>query len=398
MMKFFKISLFFCLSLFLCGCNPVEDSNHITFSTWGSQSEIKVVKALIKQYEQINNIQVKLIHIPQNYFQKLHLLFASNQAPDVAFINNYYLPVYQEADLLLDLSPYFLDELKSDLYFNNAIKSLSKGNSLYAVPRDVSNIVVYYNKDMFKRYGISYPNENWTYDDLIKLGKQFSNGEQWAVGIEENPLFWEPVLWSNDATIFDENGVFVLNNQNSKQALKYFIDLKNKYKIIPPKSITANRTMAQLFLDEKVAMHFSGRWLVPKYRQEAKFDWDVVSIPRGVVGSVSGSDSSGWAISKNSKNIDLAISFVKYMSSKEVVSEVTKSGLITPARKDVAYSDVFLDGKKPKNVKTFLKINNNAKINTIPKNYNKKIEKLMKILEPYFLGVKNITSDTKFEL
>ena len=64
------------------------------------------------------------------------------------------------------------------------------------------------------------------------------------------------------------------------------------------------------------------------------------------------------------------------MSSKEVINEITKTGLIIPARKDVAYSTTFLDELKPQHAKIFLKINNNAKIKNIPKNYYKKILKI----------------------
>ena len=62
----------------------------IRFSSWGSQTETALLIPLIKQFESENpDIKVEFIHIPQNYFQKLHLLFASNLAPDVVFINNF---------------------------------------------------------------------------------------------------------------------------------------------------------------------------------------------------------------------------------------------------------------------------------------------------------------------
>ena len=398
MCKFKKLLIILFCSLTLCACSSKKNENKLVFSTWGSQSEIKIITPLVEKFENDNNIDVEIIHIPQNYFQKLHLLFASKKSPDVIFINNYYIPIYQNAGLLLDLTPYFQNEINNDLYFTNAIKSMSIDKKLYAIPRDISNLVIYYNKNLFKKYKIAYPQTNWTYNDLLKIGEKFAKHDIYAIGFEENPLYWEPILWANNASIFDNNGNTNINNTNSLNALKYYIELKNKYKITPDKSYTMNRTNAQLFLDEKIAMHISGRWLVHKYRNEAKFDWDIINLPNGKAGSISSSDSSGWAISKTSPNKDLAVKFIKYMSSNEVINEITKTGLIIPARKDVAYSTTFLDELKPQHAKIFLKINNNAKIKNIPKDYYKKIDRLMKILEPYFLNKKIILQDTKFEL
>ena len=58
--------------------------------------------------------------------------------------------------------------------------------------------------------------------------------------------------------------------------------------------------MAQMFLQGKIAMHISGRWLVPKYRESAHFDWDITQFPKGTKGSIVPLDASGWAISSKS--------------------------------------------------------------------------------------------------
>ena len=57
-----------------------------------------------------------------------------------------------------------------------------------------------------------------------------------------------------------------------------------------------------MFLQQKIAMHLSGRWLVPKYRTDANFDWDIVNFPCKTGGYCMNIDASGYAISKKSKN------------------------------------------------------------------------------------------------
>ena len=81
-------------------------TNTISFSSWGSQSETIIMKELIREYEQRSGTKINFVHIPQNYFQKIQLLFASGLEPDVVFFNNQNIQMYIKAELLEDLSKY----------------------------------------------------------------------------------------------------------------------------------------------------------------------------------------------------------------------------------------------------------------------------------------------------
>ena len=72
-----KIIIFVCLilgvSLFCCGifCAKKSDKIVIQFASWGSESEISILKPILENFEKENpDIKVDFMHIPQNYFQK----------------------------------------------------------------------------------------------------------------------------------------------------------------------------------------------------------------------------------------------------------------------------------------------------------------------------------------
>lgn len=370
-MKKFVLSLF--LVLFLCSaCTKSGDKTVIQFASWGSQSETEILKPIISDFEKENpSIKIDFMHIPQNYFQKIHLLMASNLSPDIIFINNLYLPVY--ADFLEDLTPYVN---KSDFYIQT-IKALSYDGKILAIPRDASNLVVFYNKTLFDKYGIKYPDKNWTFNDLLNISLEFKKNNIFGISFDDVPLFYLPYLMSNGG------GFYELENKNSQEALKFYADLRNKYNVAPKKSQSASATMAQMFLQQKLAMQVSGRWLVPKYRTSADFDWDIINFPSGKSGSIVQMDSSGWAVSKASKNKKDAIKFIQYLSDKENIAKMTKSGLITPARVDVANSEVFLSGK-PKSSKIFLDVIKTSKPTPVSKDYREVTDELSQKLEPLF--------------
>ena len=64
--------------------------------------------------------------------------------------------------------------------------------------------------------------------------------------------------------------------------------------------------------------------------------------------------------------------------------------MIVPARKDIAYSDKFLDKKlPPENALVFLEAIKTGKITPVNEDYNNITDRLNKLLEPVFLGKKN---------
>ncbi len=385
-----KLILIVCLIVtvglfgYLYSKNKINDQRVvIQFSSWGSESEISILKPILKDFEKENpDIKIDFMHIPQNYFQKLHLLFASNTSPDVIFINNQYLPIYANAGVLEELSEYEKD-FEFDKFYSKALTTMSWKAGYYAVPRDISNLVIFYNKDLFKKYGVKYPHTGWTYDEFLITAKKLTHRpDSFGFSFEEEPLYYLPFLTSEgyfDLPYYDK----VKNNNGLLQ----YANLRNKYHVAPYKKESASATMAQMFLQGKIGMHLSGRWLVPKYRQEAKFDWDIIEFPKMKEGSIVPMDSSGWAISKASKHKPQAVRLIKYLSSKSSIDKFTKSGLIVPARIDSANSENFLDGQKPKNAKVFLSIIKTSAPSHVSTDYREILDELKSKTEILFNSV-----------
>ena len=372
--------VFLCLSILLislfCFANieKADKNIHIQFATWGSESELNTLKPMLEEFEQENpDIKVELMHIPQNYFQKIHLLFASNTAPDVIFINNQYLPLYANAGVLEDLTDY--KEFEYEKFFPKSIESMTFGNKIYAVPRDVSNLVFFYNKDLFNKQNVSYPKADWSLGDLLNIAQKLTTKKTFGISFEEKPLYFLPYMlyyggWGvNDSADYFKKDV--LDNPDNKKGLEFYANLRTKYHFAPLKEEIGSATMAQMFLQGKVGMYLSGRWMVPKIRDEAKFDWDVVEFPHKMF-----MDSSGWAISKSSKHKNEALKLIQFLSSEQNSKEFTKSGLIVPARLDSAYSKEFLDNKKPYNAQAFLTTAQNSVPTPVTINYNEILDDL----------------------
>ena len=331
-----KRLLFLLLSVMLfCSCskNNVEE---LTFSSWGSVTETKILETLIENYQKDNpSVKINFMHIPQNYFQKVHLLFASSTPPDVIFINNLYLPVYENFLEPLD------DIIDKEEYYSKSIETLSSNDHLYAVPRDISNFVFYYNKNIIREI-----NPGWSFEEFFNLISKNTTKDHWSVSYERDIFLASPYT----LTLGFEKGI------------EFYKNIEGKYS--PTPADIGSMTLAQMFLDEKLALYMSGRWMYPKIREEAKFPFGVITFP-GIVSA----DASGWAISKNSKHKEAAKNFIKYLSSKRSIDYFTATGLIVPAR---------IDSSEQIRERAFLDAINKSVVVKTDKNYNKIRDELNK--------------------
>lgn len=352
---------------FLIPKNNTVD-NSIKFASWGSQSETKILKEIISDFEKETNIKVDFIHIPQNYYQKIHLLFASHLEPDVIFINNQNIQMYIKANLLEDLTPYFKNEIKS--YYPEALNCFKYKDKLYAIPRDISNLVIYINKDFFKKAGINPNIQLSTTDELKTIAEKLTTKEYYGINTEEDCLYWLNFISANGGGALSDNGKELkIKDTKSLNALNLYSDFIHKYHISPTKAQIGSMTTAQMFINKKLAMYTGGRWMVPKFRETIDFDWDIIQFPATEENKIY-IDASGWAVSKSSKNKTNAIKFIKYISDKKSIDKLSESGLIIPANIECAEKYIVNEKtENPKHAEIFITSIKKSKPTPVNENY-----------------------------
>lgn len=346
----------------LTACSPRPEK--LTFATWGSVDEMALLKPMLADFTAKTGTEVELLHIPEHYFQKLPILFATRQAPDVLFLNNMTLPSYADAGALLPLDARLQESsvLREADFYPSGLDAMRWKGDLYAVPRDLSNLVVYVNRDMVKAAGMDLPAPTWTMADMLETAKRLSHGEGqnriFGISFDKRPLFWLPYLWSEGGDLFDETfRRSRLAEPQAIEALQFYADLAHRYHVAPREVDTGNAPMAQLFAQGKLAMFVSGRWSVPAFRKSLSFDWDVLPFPHGKAGSIVDVDASGWAVSARSPRQEAAWKLIEHLASQEQSAKFSEGGLIVPARRDVAESPGFLAaGQKPVSSQTFLDV------------------------------------------
>lgn len=396
-LAFFAASV--AVGLGACGTGS---SSGLTFATWGSVEEVALLKPLIERFNQAHpETPVTLLHIPDGYFQKLHLLFAAGQAPDVVFLNNWQLPAYAASGQLHDLTPRLAAStaLKATDFFPASLEASRYKGTLYAIPRDVSNLVVYVNLDRFAAKGVEPPKLDWGWEDLRRIGPTFvedSDGDgridHWAISADPRPLFYLPFVWSAGGDLLSSDlSRFTLDSPEARLGLETFRQLRDDWHLAPRETETGGAAMGQLFAQGKLAMFVSGRWSVPAFRETLGFRWDIRPFPQGPAGSIVDADSSGWAIAKGTRHPEAAWRFIEHLAGAEASQAFTSGGLIIPARPDIAHSADFLQpGKPPAHARVFLDVLETARPLRTPPTWGELNGELEQNLGPVWQGRRSL--------
>jgi multiple sugar transport system substrate-binding protein len=120
------------------------------------------------------------------------------------------------------------------------------------------------------------------------------------------------------------------------------------HKVAPAAAEMAGQGVMDLFISNKLAMAFIGRWDVATIlRADPNFNMDIQHVPTGPAGKVTRLSTGAYAITAGSKYPEAAWEFVKYLTSRPVYDYFAAGGLIIPAYIPAATGKAFLDPTVP---------------------------------------------------
>jgi multiple sugar transport system substrate-binding protein len=251
---------------------------HLVLGSYVFGNVADVIKKLVGDYTAKNpNLTVDFEFADYSGFMdKLTTEIAAGTQPDIAMLIPDSLPKYYAQDLLLDLEP-FVQAAKVDKskWFDHAWEGLQFGPDKhhYAVPLTFDACVLWYNKNLFDKANIKYPDDTWDYDKLVEAAKaltvsQGGSTSQWGLGIG-----WEP--WYQFMEMF---GVKPWDGQNFQKStfdtpavietIQKCADFYVKYKTTPVQpansGLAVNGADVQ-FAAGNMAMLLGGTWNTQTY-------------------------------------------------------------------------------------------------------------------------------------
>ncbi|WP_282935963.1 extracellular solute-binding protein [Paenibacillus sp. RC67] len=235
-----------------------------------------------------------------------------------------------------------------------AAKIASGGKEMWGVPVFNNNLVMYYNKDLFDKFGVSYPKEQMTWDELNELSKKLGR-------TDDSNVYVGYTTSANHALRMNQLSQPYLKQDGLKSAItsdnwrKYYeTAFLTPYKASGLDAFTSKNNRMPNFLTQEAAMfmYLSSAMFINK--EYETLNWDMVPIPtfKDMPGVGSQPYPTFFSVTSTSKHKDEATEIVKYLVSEEVQMKLSKKGIMPVLNNDAVKKAFGQDSKfKSKNLK-----------------------------------------------
>jgi multiple sugar transport system substrate-binding protein len=279
------------------------------------------------------DVKIKHVHW-DNPGRQYKDLIAAGTIPDL-IIDNTRMNVQRwifDNDLEYDIrdliKKYNFDTTKLNPSLMAQMANLRTDGSIYGLPYNNNDFVLFYNKDIFDKFGVDYPKNGMTYDEIYEIAKKLTrvDGEVTYKGFSQNPghymnynqLSLSPLSLSEDkASMSSPEWKNVVDN------LRRFYDIPaNQFDTVETFATKANIAMAVATVDH----------LVSYYEQNKNLNFDIVSVPsfKEAMDTRYQPNVYSMYITKQSQKKDLAFQAMAALLSEEHQVDLAKEGVIVP--------------------------------------------------------------------
>ncbi|TMV48734.1 extracellular solute-binding protein [Paenibacillus mesophilus] len=242
--------------------------------------------------------------------------------------------------LELDMSSY-IKEYKINLndfepQLINYIRSISNGG-MYGIPGGSAiNHLLFYNKSLFDKFGVSYLKDGMTWNEVMDVSAKLTRSDS---GIN----YYGFTGHLGVMTSWNQLGVSLVDPKTNKPTINTDERWKSYFQ-----TVYGNTTLNEAYRRDNRAFSGStarlvegrtaillfnaGIALVTKELQEETINWDMVSLPSFKEAPNTGSpmNSTIWGLTKQTRNKKAAMEVIAYLVSDENLLPLAKKGFLVP--------------------------------------------------------------------
>lgn len=262
------------------------------------------------------------VYVPfADYQKQLTLAKASQQLPDLAILDGCSMASFIAMGLFQDISN---ADIKWDDYLSGPMQSTVMDGKHYGLPFATNCTALLYNRDLFDKAGVKYPDENTTWDEFHEMAKKLTkNG---VIGFGNAAVNTDEGTFQNLQWLYTAGGSY----KDVKDGADAFSLMQSMIKDGSWAKDSVNWTQSDVnnnFMAGNLAMEQNGPWQIPVIKKSApKLNYGVTVLPKRNANakqatSILGGENLG-AIKKD--NADGAVAFLKYYDQTNVMVAAMK--------------------------------------------------------------------------
>ena len=200
-----------------------EKNVTLTFQIWDINQKAGM-EAMCASYTALHpNVKIEVqVTNWSEYWTKLEASATGSQIPDIFWMHTNEILKYADNGILADLSDIVEKDKFSEISLANASGSNGK---LYGVPKDKDTVCLVYNKEMFDKAGVSYPDENWTWDDLTNASASIykATGKYGYMAYADDQLgYWNFVYQAGGYILNEDKTQAGFTQSATQKAMKFY--------------------------------------------------------------------------------------------------------------------------------------------------------------------------------
>jgi multiple sugar transport system substrate-binding protein len=303
---------------------------NILFWTPFSGPDGAFMKEMVAKYNASQDgVKVEFVIQPGGeYYKQLDVALSTNsERPDLAIMHVDQIPSYVKKGQLAPMDP-LADAVglsKAD-YVEAPVDYSTIDGKWYGIPLDIHPLVMYYNKDLFEKAGISGPPTNMEEFEaaILKITDASAGVYGYVLPTLWPQQFLFPTLvWQNGGELWNGSDV-AYNSPEAVEMVKWMRSLVERG--ISPGNVQQDGENT-LFLQGKNAIQFNGPWMKGQY-DEAGLNYGLAPMPQlGKAKQAVFAGSHSFVIPKDlteQAKVEAVGDFLKYISSNSI--DWAKSG------------------------------------------------------------------------
>ncbi len=325
----------------------------ITVNIWDSNQQ-KGIQEICDKWTETSGVKVNVEVVDwDNYWTLLEAGASGGTMPDVFWMHSNTAQMYMENDILLDLTDYVSKDSSIDLSkYYEGVKNLytRSDGKIFALPKDHDTIALLYNKAIFDKYGVDYPTDNWTWENMYEAAKKItegSNGEVYgmAMNTSNNQDGWYNLIYSYGGNVVGEDHKSTkIGSDEAKAGMEM---MRKLLTVGAPQSVVAETGTDSLFQSGKVGMITQGSWMINAFytaENHADYYWSL--LPYADVNGNgtcekeerwSAYNGLGWAASAKVKDPESCYSLIAYLCGEEGQKLQSEKGVTIKAEEFSLY-------------------------------------------------------------
>lgn len=273
----------------------------------------------------------------EHVYGSLEQMVAANEIPDIMINNNITRKINELTDLglaapITDLiEKYNVDLDRFEPETLEAIKRAMQRDELTGLPYTRHFDALYYNKDIFNRFGVDYPTDGMTWDEVYELAREVNRKEDGIQfqGFKPN-VIERPASQLSIDYVDPETNESLIHSDPFKKVLETMVKIHQ----IPGNEdiLFHSRANNAFSADRTVAMLAGANILYDADLDKVEgMDWDIVQLPTWPEAPDVGYriDEHLMSVTSVSDNRDAAFLILLAVTSDEVQMDMSKNGRLS---------------------------------------------------------------------